>query len=124
MHTSVAAVTTDSAVTAVALRCDSDVHISVTLTVKVVATESAVTTLSVDIAVTLMCTSVSQHCHYQCCHNAVLVFAATALCSFSLSQCCAHRCLTAVGFLLCKCMIQQPTISPSNLFTFLQPLAF
>ena len=45
---------------------------------------------------------VSQHCHYHCCHNAVLIFPLTALCSFSLSQHCAHRCLTAVGFLLCS----------------------
>ena len=65
------------------------------------ATNSAVTALSVFIAVTLMCTSLSQHCHYHCCHNAVLGFAATMLYSFSLSQCCAHRCLTAVGFHLC-----------------------
>ena len=37
----------------------------------------------------------------QRCHSAVLAFAVTALCSLSLSQRCAHRCLTAVGFLLC-----------------------
>ena len=72
------------------------------ITVKVVATDSAVTGLSVAIAVTLMCTSLSQHCQYYCCHNAVLVFAATALCSISLSQSCAHRCLTALGFILCS----------------------
>ena len=71
------------------------------ITVKTVATESAVTVLSFVIAVTLKCTSLSQHCHYRCCHNAVLVFAATALCLFSLSRRCAHRCLTAAGFLLC-----------------------
>ena len=53
-----------------------------------VAAGSAVTSLTVSIAVTLMCTSVPQHCHYHCCHNAVLVFAATALRSFSLSQRC------------------------------------
>ena len=34
------------------------------ITVKVVTTDSAVTALSVVIAVTLMCTSLSQHCHY------------------------------------------------------------
>ena len=88
-----------------------DVHI----TGKVVATDSVVTTLSVAIAVTLMCTSLSQHCHYHCCPIAVTVsavpslyqyhdcrnavFAARALCSFSLSQCCAHWCLIAVGVL-------------------------
>ena len=66
--------------------------------VKVVATDSAVAALSVAIVVTLMCTSLSQHCHYQCCHNALLVFAATALCLFSLPQHCAHRCLTTLGF--------------------------
>ena len=64
------------------------------------ATDSAVTALSVATAVTLMCTSLSQHCHFHCCHNALLVFTATALCSFSLSQHCAHRFLTTVGFLL------------------------
>ena len=53
-----------------------------------VAADSAVTSLTVSIAVTLMCTSLPQHCHYHCCHNAVLVFAATALCSFSLPQRC------------------------------------
>ena len=31
----------------------------------------------------------------------MLVFAVTALCLFSLSQRCAYRCLTPVGFLLC-----------------------
>ena len=71
------------------------------ITVKAVATDSPVTALSVAIAVTL-CTSLPQHCHFHCSHNAVLVFTATAPRSFSLSQCCAHRCpVTAVGFLLC-----------------------
>ena len=64
-------------------RYDSDVHIS----------NSGVTAVSVVIAATLMCTSLSQHCHYHCCHS--------TLCSFSLLQSCAHRWLTAVGFLLC-----------------------
>ena len=59
--------------------------------VHVVATDSAVAALLVAIAVTLMCTSLFQHCHYHCCHTAVLVFAATALCSFLLLQCCVHR---------------------------------
>ena len=83
---------------------------------KVVATDSSVTAISVVIAVKLMCTSLSQHCHYHCCARfrchavlctfsllqCVLIFAATALCSsVSLSERCAHRCLTAVGFLLC-----------------------
>ena len=77
------------------------------ITVKVAATDSAVTAHSVVITVTLMFRSLSQHCHYHCCHNAVLVFAATALCSFSLSQRCAHRCLTAVGFLLCNIFLQR-----------------
>ena len=67
------------------------------ITVKVVATDSAVTALSVVIVLTLLCTSLVQHCHYQCCHNAVLVFADTALCSFSLTQHCARfRCHSAV----------------------------
>ena len=35
----------------------------------------------------------------------MFVFAVTSLCSFSLSQRCAHRCLTAVGFLLCSATI-------------------
>ena len=51
------------------------------ITVKVVATDSAVAALSVAIAVTLMCTSLSQHCHYHCSHSAVPVFAVTALCT-------------------------------------------
>ena len=72
-------------------------------TVKVVATDSAVAALlSVANAVTLMGASLSQHCHYHCCHNDVLVFVATALCSFSLSQRYAHRCPTVVAFLPCK----------------------
>ena len=45
------------------------------ITVKVMATDSAVAALSVCIAVTLMFTSLSRHCHYHCCHKAVLVFA-------------------------------------------------
>ena len=49
-----------------------------------------------------MWTSLSQHCHYHCSHNTVLNFAATVLCSFSLLQRFAHRCVTAVEFLLCK----------------------
>ena len=57
------------------------------ITVKVVTTYNAVAALSVAIAVTLMCTSLSQHRQYHCCNNAVLVFAATALCT-SLSDCC------------------------------------
>ena len=72
------------------------------ITVKVMATDSTVTALSVAIAVTLMCTSLSQHCHFHCCHNVVLVFAATVLSSFSLSQRCAHGCLTTVEFLPCR----------------------
>ena len=57
--------TTDSAVTAMALAAvstDGDVHISdsdVHITVKVVATDSAVAALSVAISVTLMCTLLS-----------------------------------------------------------------
>ena len=49
----------------------------------------------------------SQHCHCQCCNITIRTIAVTALCSFSLSQRCAHRCLTAVGFLLCTMMISQ-----------------
>ena len=44
----------------------------------------------------------SQRCVRFRCHSAVFDFAVTALCSFSLSQRCTHRCLTAVGFLLCR----------------------
>ena len=52
-------------------------------------------------AVTVLCSfSLSQRCTHFRCHSAVLIFAVTALCSFSLSQRCAHRCLTAVGLLL------------------------
>ena len=100
VRTSVTAVTTGSAGGVNwQRRCDSDVHISVTAmcTAKVVASDSAVTALSVVIAVTLMCASLSQYCHYHCCHNAVLVFTATALCSFSLPQRCAcFHCHSAV----------------------------
>ena len=46
-----------------------------------------VAALSVAIAVTLMCTSLSQHCHYHYCHNAVLVFAVTALCTSVFGRC-------------------------------------
>ena len=49
------------------------------ITVKIMATDSTVTALSVAISVTLMCTSLSQHCCNNCRHNAVLVFATTAL---------------------------------------------
>ena len=39
----------------------------------------------------------SHHCHYHRCHNAVLVFVATTLCSFSPSQRCARfRCHSTV----------------------------
>ena len=51
------------------------------ITVKVVAIDSAVAALSVAITITLMCISLSQHCHYHCYHSAVLVFAVTALCT-------------------------------------------
>ena len=81
--------------------CDIDVHI----TVKVVATywqrwgstvscHRCHTNVRIVISALLL--------PYLCCHTAVLDFTATALCSFSLSQCCAHWCLTAVGFLLCR----------------------
>ena len=61
---------------------------------KVVATDSVVTALSVAIAVTLiMYTSLSQHCHYHYCFSAVIVSAVTIavklLCAFSLPQCCS-----------------------------------
>ena len=73
--------------------CDST-HI----TVKVVATGSAVAALLVAIAVTLMymCTSLSQHCSLpllsQCCarfrcQRAVLVFAVTELCTSVSDRC-------------------------------------
>ena len=44
----------------------------------------------------------SQCCHCQCCSIIICTIAITALCSFSLSQLCAHWCLTTVGFLLCS----------------------
>ena len=44
----------------------------------------------------------SQRCYCQRCNINIRTIAVTALCSFSLSQRCAHRCLTAVGFLLCS----------------------
>ena len=73
---------------------------------KVVATDSLVAALSVAIAVTLMCTSSYQHCQYHCCarfrcHSAVhIVISALSvplLCSFSLSQRCAHRHISTVS---------------------------
>ena len=59
---------------------------------------------------TLCSSSLSQRCARLRCHNAVLVFAVTALCSFSLSQRFAHRCLTAVIFLLCSALPAPPMI--------------
>ena len=62
-------------------------------------------------AITTQCSfSLSQRCARLRCHNAVLVFAVTALCSFSLSQRFAHRCLTAVIFLLCSALPAPPMI--------------
>ena len=52
-------------------------------TVKVVATAA----LSVAIAVTLKCTSLSQHCYFHCCPTAGLVFAVTALCTSVSDRC-------------------------------------
>ena len=49
--------------------------------------QSTVTALSVVIAVTVMCISLSQHCHYHCCHNAVPVFAVTTLCASVSNRC-------------------------------------
>ena len=43
----------------------------------------------------------SQRCYCQRCNVTIRTIAVTALCSLSLSQRCAHRYLTAVGFLLC-----------------------
>ena len=61
-------------------------------------TVSAVTLLSSTIVVTTLCSfSLSQLCAHFRCHNAGLIFAVTTLCSFSLSQRCAHfRCHNAV----------------------------
>ena len=70
------------------------------ITVKFVATDNAVIVLSVAIAVTLMCTSLSQHSHYDCCLSTVTVSAVAVLRAQSLLQRCAHRCLTAVEILL------------------------
>ena len=97
----------------------------------VTVADIALAVLSAAIAFTLMCTSLSQHCHYHCCTSTVTttavpalsllllsqrchcqhcnitvsVITVTTLCSFTLSQCCACtsvRCLIAVGFLLCR----------------------
>ena len=117
MHTSVAVVTTDSAVKVVTT--DSAVKVVTTdSAVKVVATDSAVTVLSVAIAVTLMCTSLSQQCpyhyypgllphrcHCQRCNITISTIAVTTLCSLSLSERCAHQCLTAVAFFQCRVLL-------------------
>ena len=63
---------------------------------------TAVTAVSVAIAVTVMWTSLSHWCHNHWCPSAVTVSAVALLSAPLLSQCCAHRCLTAVGFLLCR----------------------
>ena len=62
------------------------------ITVKVVATDSAVTALSVTIAVTLIWAPLSQHGHYHCCLSAVTVSAVILLSAPSLSQSCARFC--------------------------------
>ena len=54
---------------------------------KVVVIDNADAVQSVVIAVTLMCTLLSQRCYYHCCHNAVLVLAVTVL-STSVSNHC------------------------------------
>ena len=41
----------------------------------------------------------------QRCNITIHTIAVTALCSFLLSQRCAHRCLTAVGSLLCRLQV-------------------
>ena len=46
-----------------------------------------------------MCISLFQHCHSHCCHNAAL--------TFLLSQRCAHRWLTTMGFFLCNVSLTQ-----------------
>ena len=51
------------------------------------ASDGAVTALSVAIAVALMCKSLSQHCYFHCCHNVVLVFAAIAMCISVSDRC-------------------------------------
>ena len=38
----------------------------------------------------------SQHCHYQRCNITISTITVTVLCSFLLSHCCTHHCLTAV----------------------------
>ena len=93
------AVATDSDVTPVALVCravtaiigshwcHSAVFICITVKVHAVASDTAVTALTVAIAVTLMCTSLPQHCHFHCCLIAVLVFAITALCTSVSNRC-------------------------------------
>ena len=61
------------------------------------------------ITVTVVATDSAVSCHH-CNTNVHIIFylstvttnAVATLCSFSVSQHCAHRCLTAVGFLLCK----------------------
>ena len=63
-------------------------------------TDSAVATLSVAVAVTLVCISLSQHCYY-CCFSAVTVSAVTSLSVPSLSQRCTRLCCCHSATLVC-----------------------
>ena len=124
VHTSVTAVTTDSGVTAVWQQCDNG---NTGSAVTAVSTNSAVTAM-----LTLVWQWCAHHCesigNWQRCHSTVSchrcytnVYITISVVSLPLlSQCCAcllcnravlrfsllqrraHRCLTAVGFLLCR----------------------
>ena len=44
----------------------------------------------------------SQRCHWKRCNITIRAITVTVLCSFLLSHRCAHRYLTALGFLMCR----------------------
>ena len=67
-------------------RCHTNVHIVISALSVGIAVTQMCTSLSqsVGIAVTPMCTSLSQHCHYHCCPSAVTVNAVTLLSAWML----------------------------------------
>ena len=84
-----------------------------------------------------MCTSLSQYCHYHCCHNAVLTFTVTMLCT-SVSNLCdippVYSHVSATGFhctwpptctcirtylLLAECEVRTASYGPSYLLPFM-----
>ena len=69
----------------------------------VVTTDSAVTAMLAAITVSSLSLSLlSQRCHCHHCSITISTIPVTVLCSFSLPQHCAHRCLNAMGVLLCS----------------------